>query len=204
MNICIYGAASTDIDKGYMEIVEQLGETLAKRGHTLIFGAGNGGLMGAAARGFKKGGGRVAGVAPTFFRDTVIEELYPHCDNIIYTDSMGMRKSVMEMNADAFIVTPGGIGTFDEFFQVLTLKQLHQINKPIAIFNIRGYYYSIEALMHNGAEEKFLRADCLSLYKSFTENEVDALITYVETPCPPLPEEVELVYGFYGDTNTNE
>ena len=201
MNICIYGAASIDIDKAYMDIVEDLGETLAKKGYNLIFGAGNGGLMGAAARGFHKAGGRVAGVAPTFFRDTVIEELYPHCDNIIYTDSMGMRKSVMEMNADAFIVTPGGIGTFDEFFQVLTLKQLHQINKPIAVYNINGYYDALDALMYNGAKEKFLRSDCLLLYKSFTEKETDALIEYIETPCPPLPQEVELTYGFYGESN---
>lgn len=204
MNVCIYGAASTEIAQVYIDTVEALGEQLAKRGHTLIFGAGNGGLMGAAARGFKNGGGKVAGVAPTFFRDTVIEELYPHCDNLIYTDSMGMRKSVMEMNADAFIVTPGGIGTFDEFFQVLTLKQLHQINKPIALFNIRGYYYSVEALLHNGAEENFLRSDCLTLYKSFTEHETDALIEYIETPCPPLAQDVELTYGFYGDTLKDE
>lgn len=200
MNVCIYGAASAEIDNSYIEIVEKVSETLARRGHNLIFGAGGDGLMGAAARGFKKGGGRVAGVAPTFFRDATIEELYDNCDNIIYTDSMGVRKSVMEMNADAFIVAPGGIGTFDEFFQVLTLKQLHQINKPIALFNIHGYYYSIEALMHNGAEEKFLRSDCLSLYKSFTENEIDEMIKYIETPCPPVPEEVELKYGFYGNS----
>lgn len=196
MNVCIYGAASTEISQTYREIVTDLGEKLAKRGHNLIFGAGDGGLMGAAARGFKKGGGKITGVAPTFFRDTVIEEVYPHCDLVIYTDSMGVRKSVMETNADAFIVTPGGIGTYDEFFQILTLKQLHQINKPIALFNIHGYYYSFEALMHNGAEEKFLRSDCLLLYKSFTEEEVDALIEYIETPCPPLPNEVELTYGF--------
>ena len=93
----------------------------------------------------------------------------------------------MEENADAFIVTPGGIGTFDEFFQVLTLKQLRQHNKPIALFNINGYYYSIQALMHNGAQERFLREDCLELYRCFDENEIDDMIEYIENP----PEEEE-------------
>ena len=195
MNICIYGAASTEIDDSYVRVVEDLGETLAKRGHTLIYGAGAGGLMGAAARGFHKGGGRVAGVAPTFFKDTVIEELYEQADNIIYTDSMGVRKTIMEMNADAFIVTPGGIGTFDEFFQVLTLKQLKRINKPIALFNIKGYYYSIEALMHNGAEEKFLRADCLDLYKCFDEDHIEEMIEYIETKPEETSSDVEQRYS---------
>ena len=185
MNICVYGAASREIDKKYIDIVENLCEELAKRGHTLIFGAGGSGLMGAAARGFKKGGGRVCGVVPQFFKEQKIEALYKDADNTIYTRDMGTRKQIMEENADAFIVTPGGIGTFDEFFQVLTLKQLKQNNKPIALFNIDGYYYSIQALMHNGAQEKFLREDCLDLYQCFTEEEIDELIKYVETP----PEE---------------
>lgn len=86
----------------------------------------------------------------------------------------------MERNADAFLVTPGGIGTFDEFFQVLTLKQLKKLNQRVALFNINGYYYSIEALMHNGVEEKFMKPHCLDLYRSFTEKEVDELIEYIE------------------------
>ncbi len=185
MNICVYGAASSQIDSRYIEIVENLCEELGKRGHTLIFGAGGSGLMGAAARGFKQGGSRVCGVVPLFFKEQKIEALYDNSDNTIYTRDMGARKQIMEENADAFIVTPGGIGTYDEFFQVLTLKQLKQHNKPIALFNINGYYYSIQALMHNGVEEEFIRDDCLDLYRCFDEKEVDELITYVEAP----PEE---------------
>ena len=182
MNICVYGAASSEIDKIYIDVVEKLCEELGKRGHILIFGAGGSGLMGAAARGFHKGGSRVCGVVPQFFRDEKIEQLYTGADNTIYTRDMGARKQIMEENADAFIITPGGIGTFDEFFQVLTLKQLKQHNKPIALFNINGYYYSIQALMHNGAEEKFLREDCLELYRCFDEKEVDEMIKYIEAP----------------------
>ncbi len=180
MNICVYGAASTEIDELYIKIVEDLGERLARRGHNLIYGAGACGLMGAAARGFKRGGGMIAGVAPEFFKETNIEALYKECNNIIHTTTMSTRKEVMERNADAFLVTPGGIGTFDEFFQVLTLKQLKKLNQRVALFNINGYYYSIEALMHNGVEEKFMKPHCLDLYRSFTEKEVDELIEYIE------------------------
>ena len=185
MNICVYGAASSEIDQYYIDIVEKLCKELALRDHTLIFGSGAGGLMGAAARGFRDGGSRVCGVIPLFFKEQKIEALDTEADYIIYTRDMGARKQIMEENADAFIVVPGGIGTFDEFFQVLTLKQLRQHNKPIALFNIRGYYYSIQALMHNGAQEKFLREDCLSLYKFFDETEIEEMIEYIEAP----PEE---------------
>ncbi|MGI6072408.1 MAG: TIGR00730 family Rossman fold protein [Lachnospiraceae bacterium] len=191
MKICVYGAASQEIDKIYIETVENLCERLGSRGHNLIFGAGAGGLMGAAARGFHKGGGKVVGVVPSFFRDQNIEDLYEECDTLIYTQDMGDRKQVMEHNCDAFLIVPGGIGTFDEFFQILTLKQLGQMNKQVALFNIKGYYYSIQALMHNSAEEKFLRAGSLNLYKSFDEGEEDELIEYLETVPSDAPLNVK-------------
>ena len=181
MNICVYGAASTEIDELYIKIVEDLCENLAQRGHNLIYGAGACGLMGAAARGFKRGGGMIAGVAPEFFKESNVEALYKECNNIIHTTTMSTRKEIMEINADAFIVAPGGVGTLDEFFQVLTLKQLKKLDKPIALFNINGYYYSIEALMHNGVEERFMKPHCLELYKCFNENETDAMIEYIES-----------------------
>lgn len=180
MKVCVYGAASNKIDKEYVEIVEKLCTELAERGHDLVYGAGKSGLMGAAARGFHAGGGKVTGVVPAFFKTNDIEPLYTKCDDLLYTVDMGQRKTIMEDLADAFVVAPGGIGTFDEFFQVVTLKQLGQHNKPIALFNINGYYYSIQALMHNGAEEKFLHEDTLSLYKCFEQDETDDLIAYLE------------------------
>ena len=109
MNICVYGAASPEIDRYYIDVVERLCEELGRRGHILIFGAGGSGLMGAAARGFRSGGARVCGVVPQFFKEQKIEQLYNESDNTIYTRDMGARKQFMEENADAFIVTPGGI-----------------------------------------------------------------------------------------------
>lgn len=154
MNICIYGAASNEIDKSYIEATEALCEKLAKRGHNLVYGGGANGLMGACARGFVKGGGKVIGVAPTFFQvDGVI---FKECTELIYTETMRQRKAKMEERADAFIAVPGGIGTFDELFEILSLKQLGRHNKAVTLFNINGYYDSFKNLIENSVKEGFM------------------------------------------------
>jgi uncharacterized protein (TIGR00730 family) len=127
--------------------VEQLGREMASRGHSLVFGAGAHGLMGAAARGVRDGGGYILGVVPRFFDDADVEELCDFCDELIRTDTMRQRKQIMEDNCDAFIVAPGGIGTFEEYFEILTSKQLCRHNKPIVLYNINGYYDELEQVI---------------------------------------------------------
>lgn len=180
MNICVFGAASPRIADIYIQEVEELGENLGKRGHDLVFGAGGNGLMGAAARGFHKGGAKVFGVIPSFFKEEDIEEIYDKCDEYYYTETMAERKAKMEELADAFIVVPGGIGTFEEFFEVLTLKQLGRHKKPIIIFDIKGYYLGIQALMRAGTTEQFLNETVMQLYKVFTEADDENIIAYLE------------------------
>lgn len=177
MNICIFGAASSEIDKKYIDDVEKMAEELAKAGHNLVFGAGGQGLMGAAARGFKKGGAQITGVIPTFFKEAEVEAIYDECDELIYTDTMRERKAVMEDKADAFVIVPGGIGTFEELFEVLTLRQLGRHNKPIAIFNCNGYYDKMEAMLNTSMNEGFVRHTCKALY-SYVDN-TDELIKYI-------------------------
>ena len=178
MKICLFGAASELIDERYMTSVEALGETMAKRGHSMIFGAGGTGLMGAAARGIKRAGGKVIGVIPKFFREEAVEVIFNDCDEIIYTDSMHERKKVMEDEAEAFIITPGGIGTFEEFFEVLTLKQLGRHKKPIAIYNLNGYFNGLFNLLEGAINGRFLNKECRSLY-IFSEN-TDEIFDYIE------------------------
>lgn len=184
MKICIFGAASTHIDENYIKTVEELGEKLAKRGHSLVFGAGDTGLMGAAARGFKRGGGFVHGVIPEFFREERIELIFKNCDKITYTKTMAERKTTMEDEADAFIITPGGIGTFEEFFEVLTLKQLGRHTKAMAIYNVDGYFDSLKGLMDTAAERKFMSLECKEMYSCFTS--ADEIIDYIENYVPKL------------------
>lgn len=182
MRICLYGAASFSIDEEYIKRVEELGFEMTKRGHSLVFGGGANGLMGAAARGVKKGNGYILGVIPTFFDDEKIEGVYPECDKLIETKTMRERKQIMEDNADAFIVTPGGVGTFEEFFEILTSKQLCRHNKPIVLYNVNDYYSELNVMMEAAVEKKFVRKSCLDLYK-VTDN-MEELFEYLEGPHP--------------------
>lgn len=180
MKICVFGAASPDIDDDFKIKVEELGKVMAKRGHSLVFGGGKNGLMGAVADGVHAEGGSILGVIPKFFKDEDVEEVFSYCDELIQPDTMRQRKQIMEDNADAFIVVPGGIGTFEEFFEILTLKQLRRHEKPIAVYNLQHYYDEIQTVMLQAVKKGFVRENCLSLYE-VTDNLEDLLI-YVENP----------------------
>ena len=176
MRICIYGASSNEIDKRYIEETEELGFELAKRGHSLVFGGGTNGLMGAAARGFTKGGGEIVGVAPKFFNVDGI--LYDKCTELIRPNTMRERKQILEDRSDAFVVVPGGIGTFDEFFEILTLKQLGRHNKPVAVYNINGYYDAMGKMIDTAIDGGFMREACREIFGIISERE--EIIEYIE------------------------
>ncbi|MBR5387977.1 MAG: TIGR00730 family Rossman fold protein [Clostridia bacterium] len=182
MRICVFGAASNRIDKKYIDDCYALGKLLASRGHDLIFGAGGEGLMGAIARGFKDGGAHVTGVIPKFFEEKGYEGMFYSADEIIRTETMADRKTIMEDGADAFIVVPGGIGTFDEFMQVLTLKQLGQHKKAIAVYNLSGFYEGLNAIFDRVIKKKFVNEECRGLFKMFKDKK--SLIEYVESYDP--------------------
>lgn len=161
MNVCVYGASSTQIDTAYIADTEVLGEALAKAGHTLVYGAGGAGLMGAVARGMTHGGGKVVGVVPSFLKVDGI--LYDRCDEMVYTETMRERKQIMDERSEAFVVTPGGIGTYEEFFEMYTLKQLGRHQKPIVIYNIGGYYDRLLDMLRYTVEERFMQEKSLQL-----------------------------------------
>ena len=171
MNICVYGSANDEIDVAFRHAGERLGEAMAKHGHTLIFGGGASGMMGAVARGMKKRCGRIIGISPEFFN--VDGVLFDDCTEMIYTVDMRSRKEKLEDMADAFIVTPGGIGTMDEFFETISLKQLGIMKKPLIIFNVNGFYDNLIELLNNSAKLKFLSENDTSLFNVFDdENEI--------------------------------
>ncbi len=183
MKICVYGASSTTIDKAYIEDGEKLGTAIANHGHSLVFGGGTNGLMGAVARGVHcVGNAEIIGVAPSFFNVDGI--LYDGCTEFIYPETMRERKKIMDEISDAFIVTPGGIGTFDEFFEILTLKQLGRHNKPIAILNTNGYYDHLKDFLQNGIDENFLTSECNKLF--FISDDTEDLIAYIENYNPDI------------------
>ena len=180
MRICVYGAASPTIDPEYIKTVEQMGKEMVKRGHSLVFGGGGNGLMGAAANGVRAAGGKILGVIPKFFDEEKIEAICEFCDQLIKPDTMRERKQIMEDNADAFIIVPGGIGTFEEFFEILTLKQLCRHNKPIAVYNIKGYYDELNFVMEQAMRKNFIRDNCKELY--FTSDNLNHIFEYIEKP----------------------
>ena len=177
MKLCVFGASSDQIDRSYIEAGEALGRAMALRGHSLVFGGGATGLMGAAARGIHGEGGCSVGIAPTFFDQPGV--LYENCSRFVFTETMRQRKELMEEEADGFIMTPGGIGTLEEFFEVLTLKQLGRHEKPIGILNINGYFDNLEQLLKNTADCGFMTHDCLQLY--CITDDIEQLLVYMES-----------------------
>ena len=162
MNICVFGASSEQIDKEYLKTAENLGKRIAQKGHGLVFGAGKYGVMGAAVRGAAAEKGKIIGVTPEFFIDMKV--VFEDCTELIVTDTMRERKGIMEDKSDAFIICAGGIGTFEEFFEVLTLKQLRRHSKPIVIYNVKGYYNAMLEMLQNAIDRNFMSDDFNRLF----------------------------------------
>lgn len=178
MKICVYGAASNLIDEKYKEAGKELGRKMVERGHELVFGGGNNGMMGSVAEGVYEKSGHILGVIPEFFKEGGEEVSFKHCSEYIYTDTVRNRKKAMEDNAEAFIITPGGIGTLDEFFEILTLKQLGRHNKALVIYNIDGFFDSLDKMMDYAIKEKFVTDDCKELYEVC--NNIQDVLEYIE------------------------
>lgn len=181
MNVCIFGASSATLDEVFYADAQRLGEKLAANGHTLVFGGGREGLMGAVARGAAAKGGKIIGIAPRFFDEPGI--LYEGCTEMIFTDTMRERKQLMEEKSNACIVLPGGIGTYEELFEILTLKQLGKTHRAIIFLNTDAYYAPLMALLEHTAERRFMSKKCLGLFgvAETPEAAIKALESYVPT-----------------------
>ena len=178
MKICVYGAASSEIDQKFIDAGEELGRKMAERGHELVFGAGRNGMMGATARGIIEKGGKLIGIQPTFFEENNAEISFIGCTEFIQPETMRERKRLLDEMSDAFIVSPGGIGTFDEFFEILTLKQLGRHAKAIVILNVDHYYDNLLKMMEHSIESKFITKETVNLYKVVPT--VDEALEYLE------------------------
>lgn len=154
MNICLYGSGSRKIDSIYTDAAYELGSQMAKKGHKLVFGGGDTGMMGACAHGVHDNNGHSLGIAPEWIND--FEPLCEQCSEFIYVDSMDERKRKFVENSDAFVISPGGIGTLDEFFEIITLKKLKQHDKIIIVYNIDGFFDKMLEMIDEMAEKGFL------------------------------------------------
>lgn len=154
MNICLYGSGSTKIDSIYTDEAYDLGCKMAQKGHALVFGGGATGMMGACAEGIHDNNGKSIGIAPEWI--SKFEPLYESCSEFIYVETMDERKRNFVAYSDAFIISPGGIGTLDEFFEIITLKKLKKIDAEIIVFNIDHFYDKMLEMIDEMGQKGFL------------------------------------------------
>lgn len=179
-HICVYSSSSDMVAPEFFSVARELGATIASRGHTLVWGGTNVGLMGACAQAAQQGGARVIGIIPAFIADHGLA--YEKADELIVTDDMRQRKALMEERADAFVALPGGFGTLEEMFEIITLKQLRRHNKAIVFLNAGGYYEPLAAAMEHMYQAKFAKAAYRQMYAMAPD--VASAIDHVESYRP--------------------
>ena len=158
LSICVYSSSSDHLDAVYYETARELAHLMAARRHTLVYGGGNNGLMGAMATEMQRtGGGRIVGVIPIALKEAgyCLETI----DEVIVTDGMRDRKAVMDERADAFVALPGGFGTLEEIIEMLTWRQLGIGDKPCAFLDVAGYWSPIAQMMDRMVADRFLHPD---------------------------------------------
>src|SRR5437660_3626844 len=153
--LCVYCGSSGAVDRQYRDAAAELGACLAAAGIGLVYGGGRVGLMGLLADAALAGGGEVIGIIPSRLRDA--ELAHPRATEMVVVESMHERKRLMAEKADAFAVLPGGIGTLDELFEILSWKQLGLHDKPILLVDIAGYWSPLRALLDHIVVTGFAR-----------------------------------------------
>ena len=178
MNICVFGSSSRNIESIYMDAVRQLGCTLGAAGHTLVFGGYDMGLMGAIARGFVDGGGRVSGVVTEGLSAKGDREVFA-CTEVITTANLAERKQLMIEMADAFVTVPGGIGTLDELFDVMSISKAGECHKPCAIYNVAGFFDPLVQMLDDMCTKGLNSTDWHTHARAFAS--ADELCAYLDS-----------------------
>ena len=145
-SLCVFCGSQTGFDPVYAAAATALGQALAAHGTDLVFGGGRVGLMGAIADAVLAGGGKIVGVIPGFLKDK--ELAHPRATEMLVVPDMHSRKKLMFERSDAFCILPGGVGTLDEMFEIITWRQLHLHNKPIIILNVADYWADMISLLN--------------------------------------------------------
>ncbi len=160
-SLCVYCGSSGAVEAQYREAASELGAALARAGIGLVYGGGRVGLMGLLADAVLAARGRVTGIIPSHLRDA--EVAHRGVSELVVVDSMHERKRLMAERADAFAILPGGIGTLDEMFEIVSWKQLQLHDKPILLVDIGGYWAPLRALLDHIIDTGFASAQTRGL-----------------------------------------
>jgi hypothetical protein len=171
-SLCVYCGSRPGTDPAFMALAEQVGHWIGRHQGQLVYGGGRSGLMGCVAQATLAAGGRVVGVIP---KALVEREWANHdCTELHVVDNMHERKRLMAERADAFLALPGGIGTFEEFFEVWTWRQLGYHDKPIGLLNASGYYDGLLGFMKQAVSQAFMNPWQMELIR--TDDDLERLL----------------------------
>jgi uncharacterized protein (TIGR00730 family) len=166
-SICVYCGSKPGAQPEFAHAAATVGRWIGEHGGQLVYGGGKGGLMGIVANATLKAGGRVIGIMP----QALVEKEWAHhdCTELHIVETMHERKRQMAASADAFLALPGGIGTFEEFFEVWTWRQLGYHDKPVGLLNVAGYYDGLISFLHSTVKQGFMGDAQMSLIRSGAE-----------------------------------
>jgi hypothetical protein len=176
LNICVYCGSRKPKDATIASIATNLGTAIAKKNWGLVYGGGKVGMMGIVADAVLENQGEVIGIIPTALKREEI--VHTGASEIIETPDMHTRKALMEKRSSAFVVLPGGFGTLDEFFEILTWRQLGFHDKPIVLVNISGYFDGLKSYLDSALKEDFIRENSLDLFT--ITSDIDETIAVLE------------------------
>lgn len=174
--ICVFCGAQNAVPQQHLDVGRLFGIEMAKRQLGLVYGGGDCGVMGAVANAVLESKGWVTGVFPAHLRS--IEQEHKYLSETVIVDSMHERKKIMYERSDAFVIFPGGFGTLDETFEILTWKQIGLHTKPIIIFNHEGYWDHLAALFDNIIRTGFATSITRDLFEVI--DTMDGLLARVE------------------------
>ncbi|MDQ6612939.1 MAG: TIGR00730 family Rossman fold protein [Gemmatimonadota bacterium] len=181
-HICVFCASNPGIQPGYMQAARELGELIATRGATVLYGGGGTGLMGALADGALGAGGRVVGVMPHALVER--EAAHRSLSELHIVNSMHDRKAMLAELADGYVALPGGIGTLEELFEAWTWAQLGVHNKPIGLLNVQGYWNTLTKFFDQMGSEGFLRSHTRDL--ALIDDVAERLLHQMDRYVPPV------------------
>ena len=177
--VTVYAASSQALSENYISAASRLGRTLGEAGHSIIYGGGGHGLMGAMADAALAAGAEVHGVIPEFL--TAIELGHLELTSLRVVDTMHTRKALMLEQSDAVIALPGGCGTFEELFEAMTLKRLGRFLGPIILVNTDGYYNGLLDFLGHSVDQRFMNRAHLQMWQSVEEPE-HVIQAFAEAP----------------------